>query len=110
MAGGIAPLFRPLGFGDWRVSTALLTGFMAKEGVVSTLTILFGSTAELLSALTPLSALSLLVFSLLYTPCIAAVASIRRELGARWAIGVVLYQCAIAWVAAFIVHLIGMLI
>ena len=110
MAGGIAPLFRPLGFGDWRVSTALLTGFMAKEGVVSTLTILFGSTAELLSTLTPLSALSLLVFSLLYTPCIAAVASIRRELGARWAIGVVLYQCAIAWVAAFIVHLIGMLI
>ena len=110
MAGGIAPLFRPLGFGDWRVSTALLTGFMAKEGVVSTLTILFGSTAELLSALTPLSALSLLVFSLLYTPCIAAVASIHRELGARWAIGVILYQCAIAWVAAFIVHLIGMLI
>lgn len=110
MAGGIAPLFRPLGFGDWRISTALLTGFMAKESVVSTLTILFGSTAELLSALTPLSALSLLVFSLLYTPCIAAVASIRRELGARWAIGVVLYQCAIAWVAAFIVHLIGMLI
>ena len=110
MAGGIAPLFRPLGFGDWRVSTALLTGFMAKESVVSTLTILFGSTAELLSALTPLSALSLLVFSLLYTPCIAAVASIRRELGARWAIGVVLYQCAIAWVAAFIVHLIGILI
>ncbi len=84
MAGGIAPLFRPLGFGDWRISTALLTGFMAKESVVSTLTILFGSTAELLSALTPLSALSLLVFSLLYTPCIAAVASIRRELGARW--------------------------
>ena len=110
MAGGIAPLFRPLGFGDWRISTALLTGFMAKESVVSTLTILFGSTAELLSALTPLSALSLLVFSLLYTPCIAAVASIRRELGARWAIGVVVYQCAIAWVAAFIVHLIGMLI
>ncbi|MEE0297948.1 MAG: ferrous iron transport protein B, partial [Christensenellales bacterium] len=110
MAGGIAPLFRPLGFGDWRISTALLTGFMAKESVVSTLTILFGSTAELLSALTPLSALSLLVFSLLYTPCIAAVASIRRELGSRWAIGVVLYQCAIAWVAAFIVHLIGMLI
>ena len=110
MAGGIAPLFRPLGFGDWRISTALLTGFMAKESVVSTLTILFGSTAELLSALTPLSALSLLVFSLLYTPCIAAVASIRRELGARWAIGVVLYQCAIAWVAAFIVHLIGILI
>ena len=110
MAGGIAPLFRPLGFGDWRISTALLTGFMAKESVVSTLTILFGSTAELLSALSPLSALSLLVFSLLYTPCIAAVASIRRELGSRWAIGVVLYQCAIAWVAAFIVHLIGMLI
>ena len=110
LASGIAPLFAPLGFADWRVSTALITGFMAKESVVSTLTILFGSTAELLSTLTPLSALSLLVFSLLYTPCIAAVASIRRELGARWAIGVILYQCAIAWVAAFIVHLIGMLI
>ena len=110
MAGFIAPLFRPLGFGDWRVSTALLTGFMAKESVVSTLTILFGSTADLLSTLTPLAALSLLVFSLLYTPCIAAVASIRRELGARWAIGVVLYQCAIAWVAAFVVHLIGVIL
>lgn len=83
---------------------------MAKEGVVSTLTILFGQHGELLSALTPLSALSLLVFSLLYTPCIAAVASIRRELGARWRLASFSINAAIAWVAAFIVHLIGMLI
>ncbi len=110
IAGVIAPVFAPLGFGDWRFSTALLTGFMAKESVVSTLTILFGSTAELLAALTPLAAASLLVFSLLYTPCIAAISAIRRELGAKWALLVLAGQCVIAWVAAFIVHLIGMLL
>ena len=110
IAGVIAPVFAPLGFGDWRFSTALLTGFMAKESVVSTLTILFGSTAELLAALTPLAAASLLVFSLLYTPCIAAISAIRRELGTKWALLVLAGQCAIAWVAAFIVHLIGMLL
>lgn len=100
----LAPVFRPLGFGDWRVSTALLTGFMAKESVVSTLSVLFGTTAQLTEILTPVSALSLLVFCLLYTPCVAAVASIKRELGGRWAAGVVVSQCVIAWLAAFVVH------
>ena len=89
VAGWIAPIFAPLGFGDWRISTALITGFMAKESVVSTLSVLFGSTAALTSMLTPLSAMSLLVFCLLYTPCVAAIASVRRELGGRWAVGVV---------------------
>ncbi len=107
-AGWLSPLFKPLDFGDWRICTALLTGFMAKESVVSSLVLLFGSTADLLAVLTPLSAASLLVFSLLYTPCIAAVACIRRELGARWAVGVVLYQCAVAWVFALIVRLVGL--
>ena len=107
-AGWLSPLFKPLGFGDWRICTALLTGFMAKESVVSSLVLLFGSTADLLAILTPLSAASLLVFSLLYTPCIAAVACIRRELGARWAVGVVLYQCAVAWVFALIIRLVGL--
>ena len=107
-AGWLSPLFKPLCFGDWRICTALLTGFMAKESVVSSLVLLFGSTADLLAVLTPLSAASLLVFSLLYTPCIAAVACIRRELGARWAVGVVLYQCAVAWVFALIVRLVGL--
>ena len=110
VAGWIAPIFAPLGFGDWRISTALITGFMAKESVVSTLSVLFGSTAALTSMLTPLSAMSLLVFCLLYTPCVAAIASVRRELGGRWAVGVALGQCAIAWVAAGVVQLFGMLL
>ncbi|MFR3957201.1 MAG: ferrous iron transport protein B [Blautia sp.] len=104
VSGCLAPVFRPLGFGDWRVSTALLTGFMAKESVVSTLSVLYGTTAQLTEILTPVSALSLLVFCLLYTPCVAAVASIKRELGGRWAAGVVVSQCVIAWLAAFVVH------
>ena len=104
VSGCLAPVFRPLGFGDWRVSTALLTGFMAKESVVSTLSVLFGTTAQLTEILTPVSTLSLLVFCLLYTPCVAAVASIKRELGGRWAAGVVVSQCVIAWLAAFVVH------
>ena len=104
VSGCLAPVFRPLGFGDWRVSTALLTGFMAKESVVSPLSVLFGTTAQLTEILTPVSALSLLVFCLLYTPCVAAVASIKRELGGRWAAGVVVSQCVIAWLAAFVVH------
>ena len=104
VSGCLAPVFRPLGFGDWRVSTALLTGFMAKESVVSTLSVLFGTTAQLTEILTPVSALSLLVFCLLYTPCVAAVASIKRELGGRWAASVVVSQCVIAWLAAFVVH------
>lgn len=109
VAGVIAPIFKPLGFGDWRFSTALIAGFMAKESVVSTLTVLFGSTAALTAVMTPLSAASLLVFSLLYTPCVAAVTSIKRELGGRWAINVVVFQCLIAWAAAFIVRMVGLL-
>ena len=103
ISGAVAPVFAPLGFGDWRFVTALITGFMAKEIVVSTLSVLFGGTAALAAALSPAAALSLLVFCLLYTPCVAAIASIRRELGGKWAIGVVVLQCAIAWVASFVV-------
>ena len=109
LAGWIAPLFAPLGFGDWRISTALITGFMAKESVVSTLNVLFGSTEAVLAAISPLAAASLLVFCLLYTPCVAAIASIKRELGGKWAAGVVVGQCAIAWVCALIVRLVGLL-
>ena len=87
-----------------------ISGFMAKESVVSTLSVLFGSTKTLLEVLSPLSAASLLVFCLLYTPCIAAISSIKRELGTKWAVGIVLFQCAVAWVVAFVVHLIGMAI
>ena len=108
LAGLIAPLLRPLGLGDWRICTSLICGVMAKESVVSTLEILFGQGVS--TALTPLAAASLLVFSLLYTPCIAAVASIRRELGSRWAAGVVLWQCAVAWLAALAVRWIGLLL
>ena len=96
-----------MGFGDWRISTALITGFMAKESVVSTLSVLFGQTSVLLGCITPVSAASLLVFCLLYTPCVAAIASIKRELGSKWAVGVVIGQCVIAWVAAFVVYLVG---
>ena len=108
VASGIAPLFAPLGFADWRVSTALITGFMAKESVVSTLTILFGSSAALGAVLSPAAAAPLLVFCLLYTPCIAAVASVKRELGGRWATVMVLNQCVVAWVAAFIVRMLAL--
>ncbi|MCI5620382.1 MAG: ferrous iron transport protein B [Lachnospiraceae bacterium] len=107
IAGLIAPVFAPLGFGDWRISTALISGFMAKESVVSTLTILMGTTVELQHLLTPLSAASLLVFCLLYTPCVAAVASVKRELGMKWAVGIVILQCIVAWVCAFLVHIVG---
>ena len=107
VASVIAPVFAPMGFGDWRISTALITGFMAKESVVSTLSVLFGQTAALLGCITPVSAASLLVFCLLYTPCVAAIASIKRELGSKWAAGVVIGQCVIAWVAAFVVYLVG---
>lgn len=108
IAGATSPLFVPLGFGDWRVSTALIAGFMAKESVVSTLSVLFGSTEQLLVALTPLAVASLLVFCLLYTPCVAAIASIRRELGGKWAVGVVVGQCVIAWVCALLVRGLGL--
>ena len=103
-AGWISPVFAPLGFDDWRISTALVTGVMAKESVVSTLSILFGSTASLVAALTPLAALGLLVFCLLYTPCVAAIASVRRELGGRWALAMVFGQFVVAWLAALAVR------
>ena len=109
LAGGIAPLFAPLGFGDWRVSTALITGFTAKESVVSTLTVLLGGdTAALTTLFTPFTGIVFLVFTLLYTPCVAAIAAVKRELGsARAAAGVVLMQCGIAWIVAFVVHCVG---
>lgn len=109
LASGIAPLFAPLGFADWRGSTALITGFMAKESVVSTLTILYGSSAAFAAALSPAAAAPLLVFCLLYTPCIAAVASVKRELGGKWAFIMVANQCIVAWLAAFGTRLIMML-
>ena len=104
LAGALAPLFVPAGFGDWRIVTALISGFMAKESVVSSLTVLFGSTAALQSALTLPGAAALLIFCLLYTPCVAAIASVRRELGGKWALAMVFGQCLIAWIAAFGVY------
>lgn len=109
-AGMIAPVFKPLGFGDWRISSALISGFIAKESVVSTIIVLFGETQSIYDVLTPLSAFTLLVFCLLYTPCVAAIGAVRRELGGKWAAAVVIGQCVIAWVCASVVHLIGMLI
>lgn len=108
IAGGIAPIFAPLGFGDWRISTALITGIMAKESVVSTLAVLFGSTSALLGTISHLAAASLLVFSLLYTPCIAAISSVKREMGGKWAVGMVIGQCTVAWLAALLVRLFGL--
>ncbi|MGN1143625.1 MAG: ferrous iron transport protein B, partial [Anaerovoracaceae bacterium] len=108
-AGLISPIFAPLGFGDWRISTALITGFMAKESVVSTLTVLLGG-SDLTTLLTPLAAASLLVFCLLYTPCVAAISSIKRELGGKWAAGVVVLQCVIAWLCALVVYFLGSLL
>ena len=112
IGGFAAPVFVPLGFGDWRISTALITGFTAKESVVSTLTVLFGGDMSALNTLfTPFSALVFLVFTLLYTPCVAAIASVKREMGtARSAFLVVIMQCVIAWIVAFAVRMIGMLI
>lgn len=108
IAGWLVPLFKPLGMGDWRICTALISGFMAKESVVSTLGVLFGGSIS--TVLSSATAASILVFSLLYTPCVAAIASVKRELGGRWAVGVVIWQCVIAWVAAWIVHVIGIVI
>ena len=101
------PLFKPVGLGDWRICTALISGFMAKESVVSVLEVLFAGGVG--SAMTPLTAGCLLVFSLLYTPCVAAIASVRRELGPKWAVGVAFWQCAVAWIAAFVLHVAGVL-
>ena len=107
-AGALAPVFVPVGFGDWRIVTALISGFMAKESVVSSLTVLFGSTAVLQGSLSTVGAGALLVFCLLYTPCVAAIASVKRELGGKWAIAMVVGQCVLAWLAAFAVYQIGM--
>lgn len=104
ISGLLVPLFRPLGLGDWRICTSLISGFMAKESVVSTLEVLFG--ADISTVLSPVAAAALLTFSLLYTPCVAAIAAIKRELGMKWAVGVVIWQCAIAWAAALIVKLV----
>ncbi|MBO7369991.1 MAG: ferrous iron transporter B, partial [Campylobacter sp.] len=106
ISGVFEPLFAPLGLGDWRVISSLISGFMAKESVVSTLEVLMGG--NLNSILTPLSAISLLIFSLLYTPCVAAMASIRRELGDKWALFVGIWQCVVAWGAAFVIRLVGL--
>ena len=111
LGGFIAPVFAPLGFGDWRVSTALITGFTAKESVVSTMTVLLGGDTSLLQAMfTPFTAVVFLVFTLLYTPCVAAVSAVKRELGGKWALVVVLLQCVIAWIVAFVVHGAGVLL
>ena len=107
VSGLLVPLFRPLGLGDWRVITSLISGFMAKESVVSIMEVVFKSEEAIRTVLTPVAAASMLVYSLLYTPCVAAIAAIKRELGGRWALYVVLWQCFIAWIMAFIVRLIG---
>ena len=106
-AGWIAPLLAPLGLGDWRICTSLISGFIAKESVASTLEILYAGGVA--NALTPLAAATLLVFSLLYTPCIAAIASVKRELGWKWAAGMVVWQCGVAWTAALCVRAVGLL-
>jgi ferrous iron transport protein B len=107
VAGLIAPLFAPIGLGDWRICTSLITGFMAKESVVSTLELLYSGEGGVTNVMTSLTAAGLLVFSLLYTPCVAAVAAVRRELGNKWAAGLVVWQCVIAWAGALVVRLIG---
>lgn len=101
LAGFLSPIFAPLGLGDWRICTSLISGFMAKESVVSVLEVLFGAEGGIGAVLSPVTAGALLIFSLLYTPCVAAVASVKRELGGKYAIGVVVWQCAIAWIVAF---------
>ncbi len=108
IAGVLEPVMRPLGLGDWRICVSLITGFMAKESVVSTMEILFAGGMS--GALSTPSAAAMLVFSLLYTPCVAAIASVRRELGGKWAVGVVIWQCTVAWAAACIVHLLVMML
>ena len=106
VSGLLVPLFRPLGLGDWRVVTSLISGFMAKESVVSVLEVIFDSDEAMRAILTPAAAAAMLVFSLLYTPCVAAIAAIKRELGGKWALAVVFWQCFIAWCFALLVHLI----
>ena len=108
VSGWLVPVMRPLGLGDWRICTSLITGFIAKESVVATMEILFGSGID--AALTSLSAACLLIFSLLYTPCVAAITSIRREMGVKWAVGIAVWQCVVAWIVTSVVHLVGMLL
>ena len=110
IAGWITPIFKPTGFADWRITTSLITGALAKESVVSTISVLFGTTEGIKTILTVRTALSLLVFCLLYTPCVAAIASVKRELGRKWAWGMVLMQCSIAWIVAVLIYLLGGLI
>ena len=110
ISGLMVPLFRPIGLGDWRICTSLISGFMAKESVVSTLNVLYSNQGGVAAAMDAVTAAGLLVFSLLYTPCVAAIAAVNRELGIRWAAAVVIWQCAIAWIFAMIVHLIGTVI
>ena len=109
ISGILAPLFSPLGLGDWRICTSLISGFMAKESVVSVLEVLFGASGGITAVMTPLTAGTLLIFSLLYTPCVAAIASVKRELGLRWALALVVWQCVIAWIVAFIFRMTAML-
>jgi ferrous iron transport protein B len=108
VSGLLVPVFRPVGLGDWRIVTSLVSGFMAKESVVSVMELLFAAPGGITTMISSLTAACLLVFSLLYTPCVAAIASIKRELGGKWAVCVVLWQCGIAWVMALLVHLIGL--
>jgi ferrous iron transport protein B len=109
LASLIVPIMKPIGLGDWRIVTSLISGFMAKESVVSIMQLLFGAEEGLTATIGALTAVSILVFSLLYTPCVAAIASIRREMGRKWTLFVVLWQCSIAWAVTFIVRLIMML-
>jgi ferrous iron transport protein B len=102
ISGLLVPIFKPIGLGDWRICTSLISGFLAKESVVSTMQILFGT--SITSILSPHSAIALMVFSLLYTPCVAATASIKRELGGKWAVGVVIWQCVVAWIVAGVTY------
>ncbi|MBR6091013.1 MAG: ferrous iron transport protein B [Anaerolineaceae bacterium] len=109
ISGIFVPLFKPLGLGDWRIVTSLISGFMAKESVVSVMGVLFSNEGGAAAFISAIAAASMLVFSLLYTPCVAAIASVRRELGSKWALYVVIWQCVVAWIAAFLVRIIGSL-
>ena len=106
----IVPIFKPLGIERWEVSTAFITGFMAKESVVSTLTLLIGDVKDLVNVFTPISAFSFLVFSLLYTPCVATIATVKKELGLHYAVGIVLLQCTIAWFVSYLVYNLAILL
>ena len=110
ISGFIAPLMKPLGLDDWRIVTSLISGFMAKESVVSVLEVLFNSQGGITAVLGMVEAGTLLVFSLLYTPCVAAIASVKRELGWKWALGLVIWQCILAWIVSLLFRLILLLI